>query len=64
MSDTSTLPKPTTKKKLNFISKKQSEKYLTVKQKPLQIYITLNSCKIDLMRSLQEKKQMIITMKL
>ena len=52
MSDTSTLPKPTTKKKLNFISKKQSEKYFTVKQQPLQIYITLNSCKIDLMRSL------------
>ena len=26
--------------------KKQSEKYFTVKQQPLQIYITLNSCKM------------------
>ena len=43
MSDTSTLSQPTTKKKLNFISKKESENYFMVKQKPLQIYITLNS---------------------
>ena len=28
------------KKKLNFISKKQSENYFTVKQQPIQIYIT------------------------
>ena len=46
MSDTATLPWPTTKKKLNFISKKQSENYFTVKQQPLQIYITLNLCKM------------------
>ena len=47
MSDTSTLSQPTTKKKLNFISKKQSENYFMVKQKPIQIYITLNSWRPD-----------------
>ena len=45
MSDTSTPPYPTTNKKLNFISKKQSVNYFTVKQQPFQIiYITLNLC--------------------